>query len=308
VKKIGLRIDVDTLRGTREGVPRLLALLERHQVRATFFFSVGPDNMGRHLWRLLKPRFLWKMLRSNAAALYGWDILLAGTAWPGTRIGEACANIIRQVSETKHEIGLHAWDHYSWQTHVGNWSEDRITQEIQHGLDALTKITGRKIACTAAPGWRADTRIIACKERFRFRYNSDCRGTAPFRPLIEEQPGTVQIPVTLPTYDEVVGSIVDTVGFNDYLLTALKQDCGTPVYTIHAEVEGMSQATAFENLLKQAAEENLHFCPLGELLPENIDALPLGRIERMPFLGREGWLGCQQSASSATPEKMGAVS
>ena len=70
---LGLRIDVDTFRGTREGIPRLRRILGRYGIKATFYLTVGPDNMGRHLFRLLKPRFIAKMVRSSAPCLYGYS-------------------------------------------------------------------------------------------------------------------------------------------------------------------------------------------------------------------------------------------
>ena len=45
--RLALKVDVDTFRGTREGVPRLIRTLQAPRADATFLFSLGSDHPGR---------------------------------------------------------------------------------------------------------------------------------------------------------------------------------------------------------------------------------------------------------------------
>lgn len=287
---VGLRIDVDTFRGTRDGVPTLLALLQKHAVAASFFFSVGPDNMGRHLWRLLRPAFLLKMLRSNAASLYGWDILLRGVFWPGPNIGKRLAGVIRKARDAGHEIGLHAWDHHRWQQQAGRMSEAALAAEIGKGHAALREILGQAPVCSAAAGWRANAAVIRQKQAFGFAYNSDCRGHSLFVPLVDGERYAPQVPVTLPTYDEVIGrNGISNANYNDYLLSQIRPG-QLNVLTIHAEVEGIVCAALFDDFLTRARQQGIRFVPLGALLPDDLSRLPAAPVETGPLPGREGWV------------------
>jgi len=292
----GLRIDVDTLRGTRIGVPNLVVLLDQFGIRATFFFSMGPDNMGRNLWRLLRPDFFLKMMRTKAASLYGWDILFKGTLWPGPVIGKKCADQIRQTASAGHEIGFHAWDHHRWQTQVARMDRDEIVRELNAGMEMLKQITGRYPDCSAAPAWRVTPAVLSAREDFPFRFNSDCRGSSIFYPLMDGKTfSQIQIPATLPTYDEVIGTIPPEQ-YNDYLLGLIMPD-RLNVLTIHAEAEGLSCLGLFTDFLNRARERGISFVPLGRMLDENRSSRT-SVITSSTIAGREGWVSQQQEGTS----------
>jgi len=292
---VGLRIDVDTFRGTKLGVPNLCKLLAEHSIKATFYFSVGPDNMGRHLWRLLKPTFLIKMLRSNAPGLYGWDILIRGTLCPGPIIGRKLADIIRATAEAGHEIGLHAWDHHAWQAHIDTMDAQDIHNSISQGVNLLTEITGRPPSTSAVPGWKCNGPTLIEKSKFPFKYNSDCRGTDIFLPVVKEQIlDQPQIPVTLPTYDEIIGQNgISDSNYNDYILSLLQPD-SMNVLTIHAEVEGIGKLQLFSDFIRKLKAKGDNFVPLKMLLSDwKIDKN--AEIQNKEINGREGWIAVQRT-------------
>ncbi len=303
----GLRIDVDTLRGTRLGVPRLLEILEKQGISGTFFFCVGPDNMGRHLWRLLKPAFLWKMLRTRAPSLYGWSILRCGVVGQGPDIGELAAGIIRKTAAAGHEVGLHAWDHQRWQTMPLN-DLKTVREAVGRGYNRLTDILGRPPSSSAAPAWRAPETVLEAKQDYPFSYNSDCRGTDCFIPVVANSHGEKgsggirnplkpQIPVTLPTYDELVGTEgVTDANYNAKLLELFRPE-GLNVLCVHAEVEGVAKAGMFEEFLVMAKDRGVQFARLDAVLKSQ-NRLRSAGVDMRPLPGREGllcfqgdWLG-----------------
>ena len=80
--KLALKINVATLRGTQQGVPRLVKLLQKHDANATFLFSLGPDRTGRAISRMLRPGFLKTLAPTSVLERYGVKTLFYGTLLP----------------------------------------------------------------------------------------------------------------------------------------------------------------------------------------------------------------------------------
>jgi peptidoglycan/xylan/chitin deacetylase (PgdA/CDA1 family) len=293
---LALKIDVDTLRGTREGVPRLVDLLQRHRAGATFLFSLGPDHTGRAIRRVFRPGFLTKVSRTSVVEHYGIRQLLYGTLLPGPDIGRRCAPIMRRVAEQGFEVGIHTWDHIRWQDQVQGKNAAWTRREMQQAVDRFTDIFGLPARTHGAAGWQMNPHAYRLEAAFGFDYCSDTRGAAPFLPVFDD--GTTacpQLPTTLPTLDELIGVAGhDASECVDYLLRLTAEDSSSHVYTLHAELEGMKLAPAFEQLLEGWRAQGYTLSSVRtyfETLP--VTTLPRHAVTLGTVPGRSGTLALQ---------------
>ncbi len=251
--KIALKIDVDTYRGTREGVPRLLETLQRHQAGATFLFSLGPDHTGRAVRRAFRPGFMKKVSRTSVLEHYGIVTLLYGTLLPGPDIGVRCADILRSVRDAGFETGVHTWDHVKWQDGVTDANAAWTLDQMQRACNRYEQIFGERPHVHGAAGWQMNRHSYRLTQKMGFQYCSDSRGSKPFIPVINgELIDCPQLPTTLPTLDELIGVddiTVDNVAGHLLRLSADGRASGH-VYTLHAELEGMKLLPVFEHLLE----------------------------------------------------------
>ena len=260
--QIALKVDVDTLRGTLDGVPALLRLFDQHQVRATFLFSLGPDHTGRALRRVFRPGFLSKVRRTSVASHYGLKTLMYGTLLPGPHIGRRAGHIMREVAAAGHEVGIHCYDHIRWQDFVAKKNADWTRREMQRAVDAFQEVFGREADVIGAAGWQINSHALALEEEFGFSYASDVRGESAFYPLLEAvSSDCLQIPTTLPTMDELIGldEITDANVHEAVFEASRRVLRNGHVYTLHAELEGMALLPVMQQLLAnwQAAGDSL---------------------------------------------------
>lgn len=301
--QLALKIDVDTLRGTLEGVPALIEVLRKHGAHATFLFSLGPDNTGRALRRLLRPGFLKKVLRTNVAGNYGFKTLMYGTLIPGPDIGRRGASAMRAVQAAGFEVGIHTWDHIRWQDFVARRNAEWTACEFNLAVQRFNEVFGAAPRTFGAAGWQINAHALALEEQAALDYASDTRGSHPFLPAMSGSVFQVpQLPTTLPTLDELVGMNGITVENVDEHLLKLTEQAppGGHVYTLHAELEGMALRPVFEQLLSGWRAQGYTLSATHELA-ERLDrkSLPVHEVIMREIPGRSGTLAVQGTAVSA---------
>jgi undecaprenyl phosphate-alpha-L-ara4FN deformylase len=294
---LALKIDVDTYRGTRNGVPRLVELLKKHDAGATFLFSLGPDHTGRAIKRVFRRGFVGKVRRTSVVSHYGVTTLLYGTVLPGPDIGRRCAAVMRQVRDEGFEVGIHTFDHVQWQDNVSSEDAAWTRRQMEMACERFRDIFGADPKVHGAAGWQMNRHAYRLTQLLGFGYCSDTRGARPFVPVYEaELIACPQLPTTLPTLDELIGVngvTVDNVAQHVLELSRDPLPSGH-VFTLHAELEGLKLAPVLERLLEGWHAMGYNLMSLGEYFDSQPNKnLPRHETAVGEVAGRTGTLAVQ---------------
>ena len=298
--RLALKVDVDTDRGTRLGVPNLAADCGAFDAPACFLFSLGPDQTGRAITRIFRPGFFQKVSRTSVVQLYGVRTLLNGTLLPAPHIGRRNAGAMRAVRDAGFEVGIHCHNHYRWQDHVNRMSLAAVREEFTAARAEFLRVFSTEARTAGAPGWQSNARSRAVYDEAGLLYASDTRNGRPFFPRIDGRVfSTLEIPSTLPTLDELLGrpEYPDDRIVAHYL-SLLREDC-VNVFTLHAEIEGLGRRELFRALLRAWAERGVEFVRLdayaNELLADRA-AIPVRDQVYAQIDGRSGVVAVGASA------------
>lgn len=292
LKTISLRVDVDTLSGSLKGIPTLLRLLDKHRMQASFYFSFGPDSSGKALRRIFRKGFLAKMRRTKAPQMYGLKTLMYGVLLPAPIIHKQAAEQMRSAREAGHEVGIHAWDHVQYHDLLDRKSREWLQDWYDRSHEAFESIFGCKAKGAVSPAWRSNDTTLELQEQYCLDYAGDCRGIAPFYPIVKGKIlTTLQVPTTLPTLDELYGlDGMSERDVNERVWSLIREDA-LNVYALHTEVEGGMLHGAFDAFLQGLRDREVRARTHAEWLPELKAANPPAKIMvRREVPGRAGWL------------------
>jgi peptidoglycan/xylan/chitin deacetylase (PgdA/CDA1 family) len=265
---LGVKVDIDTYRGMEAGVPGLIRIFSRRRIWASFFISMGPDNSGKAVFRFFTRRgFLKKMLRSNAVGMYGLRTALSGTLLPARQIARSFPGHFRTITAEGHEAGIHGYDHVRWHDRLASMSSEQTREEMEKARALFREITGREPESSAAPGWTCTPQQLAIQDGLPMLYHSDSRGECPFFPVISGHHfNHLQVPTTLPTLDELLGSgrCREPEEATRFYLERIIEKASS-VLTVHAEAEGMGWAEWFDHLLGALAAKGVSFVRLRDI-------------------------------------------
>ncbi|MFC1824279.1 polysaccharide deacetylase family protein [Thermodesulfobacteriota bacterium] len=270
----GIRVDIDTIRGLQEGVPSLLTVLSKYNMKASFFCPMGWEgdllSVLVHRFIRTRKRFLragpaGKINHNKSNGLIESVKLARDLLFPRKFLKEI--QILKRIIDEGHELGVHGYVHAKWRKPT----RKELDQEFNLMVSKFTDSFCFAPSGLAAPLFQKKDYVLELCDAYNFLYASFLGGSAPFYPDYHGKKFKhMQIPITLDIIDDQ-GEMLPMLYYyamkghsrREMVARALSriehkmQHCDLLTMHIHPKDEGVYLLDVFADLISRVREINV---------------------------------------------------
>lgn len=204
---------------------------------------------------------------------------------------------MRAVRDAGFEVGVHCYDHVRWQDGVRTAGAAWTRREFDRAITTFAEVLGAPPRSHASAGWQINAHVLGLEQEYGLDFASDTRGGEPFYPTLGGVDGEcLQLPTTLPTFDELIGvDGRDAGGAAAEVLRLTRLAPGAAhVFTLHAELEGLRLRPQFAALVQSWLADGCELIALRDVAARtDRRTAARHRVQFAEIPGRSGLLAVQ---------------
>jgi undecaprenyl phosphate-alpha-L-ara4FN deformylase len=185
-KRVVFRFDIDTPKCLQVGVPNLLKIARKHNVKFTFFLNCGKATSRIEAAKKLISKAYRKPtpeqnIAPHLSAFQKLGIFhFCKVALLNPKL-HSYRKEIEELANSQCELGLHGGsNHGMWLNHAASWPKEIVIKEMKFGLRSLEKIVpNKKILSFASPGWATSQQVEEAARELGFTYLCDRHTNQP---------------------------------------------------------------------------------------------------------------------------------
>lgn len=185
----GFRVDIDSRYGLLHGVPKLLEVFRRQEVRASFYIPMGGEST---LYELLH-------YRGEGSGIAGGVRLpkseILRMALLPRNFAQENSPLLHRIVEEGHNLGVHGFKHRLW---TRGMSEIDVGEHVRLATEKFGQIMGHAPVSFASPAFKTNLKVLEALDKYSYKVAGDMVGAKPFFPVVGGRRfHCCQVPITL---------------------------------------------------------------------------------------------------------------
>lgn len=245
-----LRVDVESQKGIKEGLPKILDLLKKHRLHASFYLTMGGESGFFDIIRYRK-----RLPGERSIKVFSTPEKIRMLLFPKDFVGKN-RRILERILSEGHELGIHGWKHRRWSRGL---TEKIAEKDLDLAISRYKKLFNRIPRTFSAPAFNINKGIIRILDKKGFKVISDLDGKKPFKvkgTKIINVPITIKGKYNTPIIEYLVSKHKEDPDILEYLKKEINKKSFSSIY-IHDLFECRLKISLLDKLLKFLKERNI---------------------------------------------------